>query len=160
MQELQVAGTPLSKAVAAEKVRSFLIDALIAQYCYPLFHENSHYVYNEEAQQYIIVTESESELQDFVKQISESAPMTDITVGTPFEVSDKLSRRRRRTYRRPRWRALQEPFGADDVAFYYLSLNIDGEDYLLGMELVQYDGKWYNNDPYLYGISLGRGVSF
>ena len=91
MQELQVAGTPLSKAVAAEKVRSFLIDALIAQYCYPLFHENSHYVYNEEAQQYIIVTESESELQDFVKQISESAPMTDITVGTPFEVSDKLS---------------------------------------------------------------------
>ena len=158
MQELQVAGTPLSKAVAAEKVRSFLIDALIAQYCYPLFHENSHYVYNEEAQQYIIVTESESELQDFVKQISESAPMTDITVGTPFEVSDKLSSEAAANYQKL-MASVARNCGGDAALVYCIPLTIDGEDYLLNMELVQYDGKWFNINPFAFGIVYKEGYA-
>ena len=151
--ELQAAGTPLSQAVAAEKVRSYLTDRILDQFTYPLYHNSEYYGYDQETGLYLILAKNEDDMNDFISKLPENAPFKEVTIGDAFEVSDKLSEEAAETYK-AQMEAQKTAFGADDVAFYYLSLNIDGEDYLLGMELVQYDGKWYNNDPYLYGLVL------
>ena len=158
MQELQVAGTPLSKAVAAEKVRGFLIDAIIAQYCYPMFRDNTHYVYNEDAQLYMILTENEEDMQDYLKQLSDSAPLTDITVGTPFEVSDKLSEEASANYQK-QMADVANTCRADAAQVSCIPLTINGEDFLLCMELVQYDGKWFNINPFAFGVVYKEGYA-
>ena len=151
--ELQAAGTPLSQAVAAEKVRSYLLDRILDQFSYPLYHNSTYFVYDQENGKYLIEAKSQDEMNAFIAQLPKTALFRDVTIGEAFEVSDKLSEESAEAYR-TYMETQKAASGADAAAFYYLPLTIDGEDYLLGMELVQYDGKWYNNDPYLYGIVL------
>ena len=151
--ELQAAGTPLSKAVTAEKVRTYLIDRIMDQFSYPLYHNSRYYGYDADNGKYLIYAQSEEEMNDFIAQLPNTPLFQDVTIGEAFEVSDKLSEEGVEAYK-AYMKDQKAIFGADDVVFYYIPLTIDGEDYLLGMELVQYDGKWYNNDLYLYGIQL------
>lgn len=156
--ELQAAGTPLSQALAAEKVRSYLVERIMDQFSYPLYHNSTYYTYDEERAQYMIVAPSEDDMNTFIAQLPENAPFKDVVIGEAFEVSDKLSKESAEAYKE-QMEVQKATFGAEDVKFYYLELTIDGEDYLLGMEIVQYNGKWYNNDLYLYGINLKEGFA-
>ena len=156
--ELQAAGTPLSQAIAAEKVRSYLLDRILDQCSYPLYHNSEFFVYDKENSKYLVEAKNEEEMNKFIAQLPKTALFKDVTIGEAFEVSDKLSEKGVETYKAD-MEAQKAAFGAENVVFYYLPLTIDGEEYLLGMELVQYDGQWYNNDPYLYGIVLKSDYS-
>ena len=156
--ELYKAGTPLSRAIASEKVRSYLLDRILEQFTFPLYHSSSYYGYDADNEKHLIYAADEEQMNDFISQLSSTALFQEVTIGEAFEVSDKLSEEAVEAYKAymEEQKAL---FSADDAAFYYLPIKVDGIDYLLGMELVQYDGKWYNNDLYLYGININEQFS-
>ena len=151
--ELQAAGTKLSTALTAEKTRSYLVDAIMLQYTYPLFHGNTCYTYDEENGQSLILLKSEDDLKDYLAQLPKAKPFSEVTLGEVYEVSAKLSEEEAANYQTA-VQQVAENCHADAAAYYCIELTIDGEDYILGMELVQYDGLWYNNAPYDYGVVL------
>ena len=153
--ELYKAGTPLSRAIATEKVRSYLLDRILDQFSYPLYHSSPYYGYDADEGKHLIYAADADQMNDFIAQLSSTALFQDVTIGEAFEVSDKLSEEAVEAYK-TYMEGQKAAFSADDAAFYYLPLTVDGVDYLLGMELVQYDGKWYNNDLYLYGININE----
>ena len=151
--ELQAAGTELSEAVAAEETRSYLLDTIMTQFTYPLYHTSPYYTYDEDNGLALIRVGNADELQDFLASLPTVKPFSEVKLGEVFEVSDRLSKEAAEDYHAT-MEHVAENCRAEAAAFYCIELTIDGEDYVLGMELVQYDGKWYNNAPYDYGVVL------
>lgn len=151
--ELHAAGTPLSKAVASEKARIDLVNTIITQLTYPLLSVNSHYTYDSDNSIYLIQLESEDDMSDYLKQLQTSDLLSDIEIGKVFEVTDKLSEDGKAAYE-DNMQYVASSYSADAARFFYIELKINGEDYLLGMQLVQYDGVWYDAAPCLYGVNL------
>lgn len=151
--ELQAAGTEFSKAITAEKTRSYLVDTIMTQYSYPLFHGSTCYAYDEDNEQSLILLKSEDDLKDYLAQLPKAKPFSEVTLGEVYEISTKLSDEEAENYQQG-IEQVAANCHAEAAAFYCMELTIDGEDYILGMELVQYDGLWYNNAPYDYGVVL------
>ena len=151
--ELQASDSALAKAVAAEKTRSALIDLIMNQFSYPLLSANSHFTYDEDNALYLVELENDEDMQDYLAQLLKAAPFSSLEIGKAFLVTDKLSEEGVAAYEE-NMQNLADALGAEDAAFCYIELKVDGTDYLLGMELVKFDGLWYDNKPCLYGVNL------